>query len=138
MQRMRTYTRETSHEVSGSLCTDQSGRMGISIFTWHAHLSAPYMAGCPLETPIRGDFVHTHPLHGSYVVTAQDAKSINRDRRFFKISSTHRVYLTATSAARFSPSDYRVGPGYLISDGDVFYQSGKGTARHVMTLPPLP
>lgn len=140
MQTMRRFTRDTSFEASGSLCTDNAGRMGIAIVTWHAHFSAPSMSGCPLQTPILGPHVHTHPLPGTYRLTMQDAISINRGhpRRFFKARPGEVGRITARHAARFSPDDYLVGPGYLVSDDKVFYQEGRGTSRHVMTLPPQP
>ena len=135
-QRLRDFTRQTGFEAAGSFCRNKQGQMGILIFTWHAYFSAPYMGGCPIKTPdLTGEFVHSHPLPGTYLLTQQDVEQINRSRWLFKIKQPKKMYISLSDTQRFSKNDYEVGDGFLVSDGVVFYQNGKGTQEFVMRLP---
>ena len=77
--------------------------MGITIFTWEAHFSAPTMKGCPLALggwPTVLDFVHTHPLPGRYTFSEQDVISENRKRASFKKSTKQPGRLRPLRAER--------------------------------------
>lgn len=140
-QRMRRFTRDTGYEASGHFCRDEQGRMGIIITTWRAHFSAPSMMGCPLALGLQsalGRFVHTHPLPGRYIHTEQDLDQANLGRKWLKKKGGAARWVGAGAAGRFSAGDYAIGPGWLVADDRVLYQEGRGTAREVLRLPPLP
>lgn len=139
-QRMRRFTRDSGYEASGHFCRSEEGQMGITIFTWEAHFSAPTMKGCPLALggwPTVLDFVHTHPLPGRYTFSEQDVTSENRKRAFFKKSTKSAQWVGRHSISQFSSDDYDVGPGWLVADDLVLYQRGRGTTKVVMRLPAL-
>lgn len=115
-QRMRRFTRDSGYEASGYFCRSKEGQMGITIFTWEAHFSAPTMKGCPLALggwPTVLDLVHTHPLPGRYTFSEQDVTSENRKRVFFKKSTKSAQWVGRHSISQFSSDDYDVGPGWL-------------------------
>lgn len=137
-QTMRVFTRQTGYESSGYFCQSPEGRGGIIIYTWHAHFSSPNIMSCPLDLggfSEFGEFVHTHPLPGVYHHTPQDVIVQNRDRIFFKKSTSSVARLSLKNAQKFSDQDFKIGPGWVIVDNLVFHQEGRGTERLVMELP---
>lgn len=135
MQRFRLFTAQTGFEASGALCRSKDGRMGVTIVTGNAYFSSPALGGCPLDTPIKGDFIHSHPMPGIHLTSAKDMIDTNSRSGFFGGKKPKTIYVSRKSAQVFSGPDYLLGPGYLVSDDTVLYQEGRGTARIVMILP---
>lgn len=133
MQQFRLFTAQTGFEASGALCKGKNGRMGVTMVTGNSQFSSPAMGGCPLDTPIKGDFIHSHPMPGIH--SAKNVIDTNSRSGFFNGKKSKTVYVSRKSAQAFSSADYLVGPGYLVSDDTVLYQEGRGTARIVMKLP---
>ena len=74
--------------------------------------------------------IHSHPYHRSVFPTSADvtfyAENPLSSARMIKRGRPEKV-----GGAYFSNGDYTAGPGFLVAEGQVLYQEGRGTERNL-------
>ena len=128
-QTLRGLTQTTGHEYGGQLCSAPHGRLGMFVSTSNQRMYVHPVYGCPLQTPnMLGYIIHSHPEPGlsiSFVINDKD-----KDKPFKKQFN----YMSAKGQRRFSNSDYKLGPGYIVAGRYLIYQQGHGTECVVLDL----
>lgn len=124
---MRDYTERTSFEAGGWLCLHPgTGQRAVSVISSHSQINvAAGIKGCPLGgyQPTQ-EFMHSHPVRDSIVLTAQDLAGYPAGtvaRVFRGMTAGARVRVGA-SGGRFSAADMELGPGYLVHGDHLYYQ----------------
>lgn len=115
---MAAYTQMSGFEACGQVCVGE--RTGIVITTSQAQGGCAVVDRCPGANmlPI-GQTIHTHPQMRHYKVTRADAILSN-----FK----HRVGVRVSGdPGKYSDTDFEGGPGYLVTEGKLLHQQGRGT-----------
>lgn len=128
------YTRETGFEACGMVAqSPDSERFGVRLGSTKGAMTCemrrsnvpPGMAALRLS-------IHSHPHKPTILPTAADvafyAGNQAANGRMVLRGRPQRV-----GGAFFSTGDYASGPGYLVSDGRVLYQEGKGSERDLGT-----
>lgn len=122
------HTRESGHEVCGMVAAD-SERYGVRLGTTKGAMTCSLSrSNVPEGMRAMNVSIHSHPHTRSVLPTAADvsfyAENPLSSGRMVKRGRSERV-----GGAYFSAGDYQSGPGYLVAEGQVLYQEGKGTER---------
>lgn len=133
------YTLEHGHEVCGVVGQDETGeQFALRLVSSRGALTCATTRSNQAEgfRPLRATF-HTHPSAARVLPTQADVEHFHKHP-----SSSGRAVLRqrpervgGKSGQPFSDADYSAGPGYLVSHGALFFQSGRGTEREVGKLP---
>jgi hypothetical protein len=106
------FTYSTGHEACGVIA-EQAGRYSVVLTTEHSPVrctSIRYLSGW---TPT-DETIHSHPFS-------------DMNGRIEGIEQRARRH-------SFSKYDYAAGPGYLVDNGKLFHQRGRGTKRFVSDI----
>lgn len=124
------YTHETGFEACGMVAQSADGeRFGVRLGSTKGAMTCEMRRSNVPEgmTALRLS-IHSHPHKPVVMPTAADvsfyAGTQASNGRMIQRGRPERV-----GGAFFSVGDYASGPGYLVSEGRVLYQQGKGTER---------
>ncbi|HHA2423514.1 TPA: hypothetical protein ACOD9U_001316 [Stenotrophomonas maltophilia] len=126
------HTRESGHEVCGMVAqSSDTERFGVRLGTTKGAMTCSMSrANVPLGMRALKLSIHSHPHTRSVLPTAADvsfyAENPLSSGRMVKRGRSERV-----GGAYFSSGDYAAGPGYLVAEGQLLYQEGKGTERNL-------
>lgn len=120
---MQEWTDERGFEVCGVIEGYLDG-FKLAIYTSWSQLSCKAPASTAVVTY---GYTHTHPraVRGEIRLhqKTREVEGIPRDQQ-----------KAPAAGHRFSEGDYRQGQGYLVYQGQVFFQNGKGTESTVPSL----
>ncbi len=124
------HTRASGHEVCGMVAAD-SERYGVRLGTTKGAMTCSMSrSNVPAGMRALTVSIHSHPHTRSVLPTSADvafyAENPLSSGRMVKRGRSERV-----GGAYFSNGDYAAGPGYLVAEGQVLYQEGKGTERNL-------
>ncbi len=128
------YTRETGFEACGMVAQSPDGeRFGVRLGTSQGAMTCEMRrSNVPAGMTALRLSIHSHPHKPTILPTAADvafyAGTQAANGRMVLRGRPQRV-----GGAFFSSGDYASGPGYLVSDGRVLYQEGKGSERDLGT-----
>ncbi|MGX5730923.1 hypothetical protein ACWKWK_10370 [Pseudoxanthomonas beigongshangi] len=124
------YTHETGFEACGMVAQSADGeRFGVRLGSTKGAMTCEMRRSNVPEgmTALRLS-IHSHPHKPVVMPTAADVSFYAGTQ-----ASNGRMILRGrperVGGAYFSAADYASGPGYLVSEGRVLYQQGKGTER---------
>ncbi|WP_288431778.1 hypothetical protein [uncultured Stenotrophomonas sp.] len=126
------HTRESGHEVCGMVAQSADAeRFGVRLGTTKGAMTCSMSrSNVPDGMHALNVSIHSHPHTRSVLPTAADvsfyAESPLSSGRMVKRGRSERV-----GGAYFSSGDYAAGPGYLVAEGQLLYQEGKGTERNL-------
>ncbi|HHA2834344.1 TPA: hypothetical protein ACOFCM_003200 [Stenotrophomonas maltophilia] len=126
------HTRESGHEVCGMVAQSADAeRFGIRLGTTKGAMTCSMSrSNVPDGMHALNVSIHSHPHTRSVLPTAADvsfyAENPLSSGRMVKRGRSERV-----GGAYFSSGDYAAGPGYLVAEGQLLYQEGKGTERNL-------
>lgn len=126
------HTRESGHEVCGMVAQSADAeRFGVRLGTTKGAMTCS-MSRLNVPAGMRAltVSVHSHPHTRSVLPTSADvsfyAENPLSSGRMVKRGRSERV-----GGAYFSIGDYAAGPGFLVAEGQLLYQEGKGTERNL-------
>lgn len=124
------HTRESGHEVCGMVAAD-SDRYGVRLGTTKGAMTCS-MSRSNVPDGMRAlkISVHSHPHTRSVFPTSADV-SFYAENPMVSGRMVKRGRPEKVGGAYFSHGDYASGPGYLVAEGQVLYQDGKGTERNL-------
>ncbi|EKT4083266.1 hypothetical protein [Stenotrophomonas maltophilia] len=126
------HTRESGHEVCGMVAQSADAeRFGVRLGTTKGAMTCSMSrSNVPDGMHALNVSIHSHPHTRSVLPTAADvsfyAENPLSSGRMVKRGRSERV-----GGAYFSSGDYAAGPGYLVAEGQLLYQEGKGTERNL-------
>ncbi|MBV6883194.1 hypothetical protein [Xanthomonas euvesicatoria] len=126
------HTRESGHEVCGMVAQSaDSEQFGVRLGTTKGAMTCSMSrSNVPAGMRALNVSIHSHPHNRSVLPTAADvsfyAENPLSSGRMVKRGRSERV-----GGAYFSSGDYAAGPGYLVAEGQLLYQEGKGTERNL-------
>lgn len=116
----------TNYEGCGGLAIKAADLHSVSLFTNLSH------KGCViLSTNVMSDYkataahIHSHPVKGSVV--------FNRIDELFVRGKIEAGRVVDIKVEDFSENDYSIGPGWVVADGKLMWQNGKGTEKIIHT-----
>ncbi|HDS1324908.1 hypothetical protein I5U42_09230 [Stenotrophomonas maltophilia] len=133
------HTRESGHEVCGMVAQSaDSERFGLRLGTTKGAMTCSMLrSNVPAGMRALNVSIHSHPHTRSVMPTSADvsfyAENPLSSGRMIKRGRSERV-----GGAYFSNGDYAAGPGYLVAEGQLLYQEGKGTERNLGTFDETP
>lgn len=133
------HTRQSGHEVCGMVAqSTDSERFGVRLGTTKGAMTCSMLrSNVPAGMRALNLSIHSHPHTRSVMPTAADvsyyAENPLISGRMIKRGRTERV-----GGAYFSNGDYAAGPGYLVAEGQLLYQEGRGTERNLGTFDVTP
>lgn len=121
------YTGFDGHEVCSRICRSTDGRLSTTLHTAMSSLGCPIVDGCAEGFAATNQTLHTHPVSIPRRVSAHDVAFLRH--RGDRVRARIGARFQPSPATQFSDMDYANGPGYLVASGEVWFQSGPGTAR---------
>lgn len=128
------FTLNTGWEVCGFVAQNKDGKYGLRLASTRGAVSCGMSANnVPFGMTATKMTYHTHP-EGNARPTSADAEFYAENPavsgRMLKVGKPLKVGVGGKGSAVFSEGDY-VAPGYLVAEGKLMYQEGKGTERDV-------
>ena len=124
------WTSSSSAEGCGNI-TESKGRFYVIIQTQNSQLSceSSYMVS---GTNLTGDTIHSHPDYG----TGSIVKLTDSTRKAAKNAGVNLDSINSikVKTKNYSNSDYEQGKGFLVTDGVLMYQNGRGTEKVISNL----
>lgn len=122
------HTLASGHEVCGMVAAD-SERYGVRLgSTKGAMTCSMSRSNVPDGMRALNVSIHSHPHTRSVFPTSADV-SFYAENPMVSGRMVKRGRPEKVGGAYFSDGDYAAGPGYLVAEGQVLYQEGKGTER---------
>lgn len=122
------YTERTGHEACAMVAvTNQEndgtvpGAFSLNMGTVHSQIACK-TPGVEAGYTSLGRTIHSHPIKRTIRLTALDMKA--------RGTPAGRLRAESPNHCEFSEQDY-TAPGYLVTCGKVFTQSGRGTAKEL-------
>jgi len=121
-----TFTEINGVEGCANICySTESKQWSVSLVTVNAHAVCLVDGHCAHGFTRTGEYIHSHPS-GRYRVNRTDKAFLSS---YVKLGMPQKGHGTS-----FSDDDFAAGPGYLVADGQLFYQSGPGTTENLGLL----
>lgn len=132
---MQRWTDLTGNEACGVLATDGQ-RWGVSLTTQQAQVLCFFAREVvPAGMTATGENIHSHPTpdKGHLRITAETRQVLRDvgDRVLLKRVKDANGGRLRVEVEGFSTDDYAAGPGYLVVNGRLYFQAGRGTQREV-------
>lgn len=130
------YTGNTNLEACGVLIErphlgpEDKGKWTVPLVTQMSHIACASVITLPYDGVLSGETIHSHPRpdHGRY--QANQADVIFFQGLYGKrVRRGQRMTLPASSSSRFSPQDFAAGPGWLVENGQLMHQNGRGNVQ---------
>lgn len=138
-QALKAWTDETGTEACGPIAQAKDGSYFVQLTTEKAQTVCLRSTVMPEGMTYTGDNIHSHPHKAAETVrlTARDKAALRALGEVKTVDDMERLGITRVhiEADDFSPDDYAGGPGYLVVNGTLRYQHGKGTSHAVAPLP---
>lgn len=124
------YTRETGFEACGLVSqTPDGNRFGVRLGTSKGAMTCEILrSNVPAGMTGLRLSIHSHPHKTTILPTAADV-AFYAGTQAENGTMVLRGRPQRVGGALFSTGDYASGPGYLVSNGRVLYQEGKGSER---------
>lgn len=126
------YTEKSGHEVCGFIAQNSDGsRYGVKLMTSNGAITCINNSEYSPEGMTSSKAtIHSHPQRSMIIPSSADeAHYAENPMSIGHVIKRGRPEKIAYK--KFSAGDYRNGAGYLVSDGSLTFQSGKGTERIV-------
>lgn len=132
---MQRWTDRTGNEACGVLTTDGQ-RWGVSLTTQQAQVLCFFAREVvPAGMTATDENIHSHPTpdKGHLRITAETRQVLRDvgDRVLLKRVKDANGGRLRVEVEGFSTDDYAAGPGYLVVNGRLYFQAGRGTQREV-------
>lgn len=120
------FSTVTNYEGCGRLARHADGSYSIRLHTNLSHKGCIVLSSYVLADfePIN-DLIHSHPVRSPVVFTKDDAVLAKGEAY-----AGMRVDVVTKT---FSLQDYDIGAGWLVADGKLMWQNGKGTEKIIHT-----
>jgi hypothetical protein len=126
---LQDWAAKNKTEACGQIAANESGNWSVVIVTENAHAACGEPRGALLPGyHFIGKTIHVHPQKRTYIVNGYDEAMGDTG-----LALGQKVPL---DPERYSDADFASGPGYLVTNGKLYYQHGKGTEEVVAELPP--
>ena len=127
---MQAWTQEHGAEVCGFLATDGE-RWGVRLTTQKSQAFCFFAAAMvPEGMTATPETIHTHPsAKNGWLAVNDSTRAAAKAIGDYKLGSRGTHWMKVEPG--FSGDDYNAGPGYLVVDGRVLHQAGRGTEREV-------
>jgi hypothetical protein len=124
---LQDWAAKNQTEACGQLAQNETGNWSVVIVSENAHAACGEPQGALLKGyHFVGKTIHVHPQKRFYIVNNADESMGDTG-----LSIGSRVQL---EPEHFSKADIASGPGYLVTNGKLYYQHGADTETEVADL----
>ncbi len=126
------FSARTGFEGCSKIWTDHDKAWGVHLTSAHAHNTCVITNLGVKGMVMLKEGIHSHPPSDSYRVN-------ETDRAFILAGAGTSVQVNdwaRTDGATFSPQDFGLGPGYLVSRGQLLHQSGRRSIENLGAISP--
>lgn len=132
------WSNQTGTEACGNIAQRNDGGYVVTLTTEKSHINCLFSVAVPDGARLIGETIHNHPGTG-----VGEVKLDANDSTLAAALSDWDVQQCArrkacwvkTEPADFSGPDYDAGAGYLVTQGTLRYQHGRGTSELIYTFP---
>ena len=120
---LQRFTNRTGTEACADLCRSPQGAWGAIPVSIGAHAACSTLRECPEGMTPVGRMIHSHPDAAGFEPNAVDFALRNKPL-------IEGMWWNAGDPTLFSDADY-AEPGYLVVQGHLYFQAGRGTERRL-------
>lgn len=116
------FTKVNGVEGCSNICySAERTQWAVAFSTVNAHAVCLVNSYCAKGFTNTGEYIHSHPAGETYRVNHADKVFLGA---YVKLGNTQRGH-----GLSFSKDDVLAGPGYLVAEGQLLYQSGPGATE---------
>lgn len=131
------YTSTTNLEACGVIierpgqAEGTEGKWVVPLVTQMSHIACAGVITLPHDGQMTGETIHSHPSleNGRYVVNQADSKFF-QGLHGKRVRRGQRMSMNKGPGESFSPTDFAAGPGWLVENGQLLFQSGRSNVIH--------
>jgi hypothetical protein len=134
-QTLNAWSLQNHQEACGAFAKAANGTYQIQLTTEHSQLVCLITVEAPAGMALVGDSLHSHVAStdssGEYRVTDADRAAFKAMGDWTHASKSNRWEKGEggnDKITNFSNDDYDSGPGYLVAEGQLLHQHGRGTS----------